>query len=123
MRRSRGSQLRNASTTSGSNCFSASPTISATASSQLPEDRLWDADLADVVQEKAVLETRVVEERRLDRARELGGVATDALGVLRGTRVLRIERGRERGHGLSVRMLQQRALASLDLQESLQILR
>src|SRR4051812_34031024 len=91
--------------------------------SLLAEDLVGNADLAHVVQKEAVLDARVVEERVLDRARELGGVPEHALRVCTCAEVLRLERGRECANGLAVRMLQQSALSALDLEHPAQILR
>ena len=50
---------------------------------RLLEDRVGDPDLADVVEQEAVLEARVVEQRGSSCARELGRVADDALASAR----------------------------------------
>ena len=82
-----------------------------------------DADLADVVEQEAVLDARIVEERRLDRLRQLDRVALDALRVRGGAEVLRLERAGERGHRLAVGPLQELPAAALDLEQAAQVVR
>ena len=82
-----------------------------------------DADLADVVEQEAVLDARIVEQRRLDRLRQLDRVALDPLRVRRGAEILRLERARERSHRLAVRPLQELPAAALDLEQATQVVR
>src|SRR6266404_956329 len=102
MRRRLGSWRTNASTTSGSNWSADSAMISATAESHATgfrygrslviassvsataKDVVGDPDLADVVQEEAVFGARLFEERRVDGARELGGVTKHAMRMCAG---------------------------------------
>src|SRR3712207_6956450 len=53
------------------------------------QDVVRDPDLADVVEQEAVLDARVREQRRLDRARELDRVPLHPLRVGAGAEVLR----------------------------------
>ena len=82
-----------------------------------------DADLADVVEQEAVLHARIVEQRRLDRLRQLDRVALDPLRVRRGAEILRLERAGERSHRLAVRPLQELPATALDLEQTAQIVR
>ena len=89
----------------------------------LLEDAVGDPDLADVVEEEAVLGARVVDQVRADLAGQLERVALDALGVGPRARVLRLERARQRGDGLLVGVLQQRPLTPLDLKQVAEVAR
>ena len=82
-----------------------------------------DADLADVVQQEPVLGRRIVRELGVHRARELERVALHALRVRAGARVLRLQGAGERGDGLPVGLLNERALRALDLQQVAQVAR
>ena len=84
---------------------------------------IGDADLADVVEEEAVLHARVVEQRRLDRFRQHDRVALHPLRMGRGAEVLRLERARECSHRLPVRPLQELLPAALDLEQPAQVVR
>src|SRR5262249_31313381 len=57
------------------------PALGSGQSAGLEEDPVWNADLPDVVQEKAPLEARVVEQRRRDLERESGRVRGDPAGM------------------------------------------
>ena len=89
----------------------------------LLQDLVGDADLADVVEQEAVLEAGVVEQRGVDSLGERQRVVLDALGVLSGLRILRLERVRERGDGLAVGVLQRAALRPLDLDDPAEVAR
>ena len=66
----------------------------------LAEDRVGDADLADVVEEEAVLDARVAVERAgVDLRQQAHRVRAHALRVARAAEVLRLERARERRDG------------------------
>ena len=84
----------------------------------LLEDPVRDPDLADVVQEEAVLRARVVADGAfVDAPGERDRIVLDALRVRARARVLRLERARERRDGLAVGVLEQHALAPLELEE------
>ena len=68
----------------------------------LEEDRVGDRDLADVVQQEAELDLRVVGQRQRRRARDLQAVGGDALGVLARVGVARLDGVGERAHGRDV---------------------
>ena len=55
------------------------PTLGVIQRPELVEDLVGDADLADVVQEKPVLEARIVEQARLDHLGERDRVVLNAL--------------------------------------------
>jgi hypothetical protein len=99
------------------------PQLGVVERTRLLEDVVRDRDLADVVQEEAVLDARVAEQRGLDRLRQLDRVPLHPLRVGRGSRVLRLEHPGERGHGLLVRAPEQRLAAALDLQQAAQVVR
>ena len=58
----------------------------------LPEQRIGDADLADIVDERGLGEEHRPLQRPSCRPRELAGERCDALGVLPGRRILCIDR-------------------------------
>src|SRR5881628_1837758 len=66
---------------------------------RLEEDRVGNADLAEVMQEEAVLELGIVGEARGDLARQLEGERRDSLGVVPGDVVAELEGGRQRADG------------------------
>ena len=84
---------------------------------RLLEDAVGDPDLADVVEQEAVLGARVVDEVGAHRPRQLERVALHPLRVRARARVLGLERARERRDGLLVGVLEQDALAALDLEQ------
>src|SRR5205807_3194935 len=77
----------------------------------------------DVVQEEAVLEAGIVEERRVDRLRQGQGVLLDALCMAARVRILGLERLGERNDRLSVRMLEETPLSPLRLDKPTEIAR
>src|SRR5262249_53539892 len=68
----------------------------------LEEDRVGNRDLADVVQQEAELDLRRLLEREPDGPRELHSVGRDALGMLPGIRIARLDGIRESPNGRSV---------------------
>ena len=91
---------------------------------RLLEDLVGDPDLADVVQEEAVFDASVArDEVGIDHGHELERIAHDALGMIVGAGVLPLECSRERGNRLEIRLLEQRALRSLDREQVPQVLR
>src|SRR5919201_637667 len=72
----------------------------------LQEHGVGDAELADVVEEEAVLELRVAEEVRRDALGEPKREGGDALGVLARRVVPQLERGREGADRRRVRLLE-----------------
>ena len=82
---------------------------------RLEEDRVGHGDLADVVQQEAELDLRLVAEAQPVDLGEREPVGGDALGVLAGVGVARLDRARERAHGEHVGAMQLlRARALLD---------
>ena len=73
------------------------------------------------MQEKPVLEARIVEQARLDHLGERDRVVLDALRMQTRSRILCLECIGERGHGLPVGVLQQPPLGTLDLDDSTQV--
>jgi hypothetical protein len=64
----------------------------------LPQDRVRHRDLADVVQQEAELDLGVVDERRVEHPGDLHAVGGDALGVLAGVGVTRLDGVAQRAH-------------------------
>ena len=89
----------------------------------LLQDAVGDPDLADVVEQEAVLDARVVQQLGRAHRRELDRVALHALRVRARARVLRLERARERGDGVVVGGVEQRALLALDLEQVAKVAR
>ena len=89
----------------------------------LPQNAVRDADLADVVEQEPILDALLVEQRRVDRACEIGRIHQHALRMRARADVLGLERRRQCADRLPVRVLEQRALPSLDLEKSAEILR
>ena len=89
----------------------------------LLEDAVRDPDLADVVEQEAVLDALVLEQRGIEPRGELHRVALHSLGVRARVDVLRLERAGERRHCLAVGALDDRALAAFDLQQAAEVLR
>jgi hypothetical protein len=87
----------------------------------LAEHFVRDRDLADVVQQEAVLQRGLVGEHGVDRVRQLRRVALHAARVGAGTRVLPLQRARERRDGLGVGRLEQSALPALELDQMPQV--
>ena len=81
------------------------------------QDAVGDADLADVVEQEAVLHALVPGERGVDRPRQLHRVALNALRMRPRSRVLRLEGARKCCDGLPVGLLEQEPLATLELEE------
>ena len=84
----------------------------------LEQDRVGHRDLADVVQQEAELDLRRLLDREPDGAGQLHPVRGDALGVLAGVRVARLDGVRQRAHGRAVgaaQLLRARALLLEDL--------
>ena len=88
----------------------------------LPQHVVGDPDLADVVQQEAVLDALVVEQGGIDDLRELRRVLRHAVGVRAGAEVLGLERAGEGRDRLLVGRLDEEPLASLELEEAAQIL-
>ena len=73
------------------------------------------------MEEKPVLEARIVEQARLDHLGQGDRIVLDALRVQARARILRLERVCERGHGLAVGVLQQPPLGTLELDDAAQV--
>jgi len=69
------------------------------------------------VEEEPVLGRRIGDELGGDNPRELDRILLHSLRVRARARVLRLERARERRDGLAVGVLEQHALAPLELEE------
>jgi hypothetical protein len=89
----------------------------------LQEDLVRDPDLPHVVEQEAVLDALILEQRRLQSPRELDCVLLNALRVQAGAHVLRLEGARQRAHRLAIGPLDERPLPALDLEQAPQILR
>jgi hypothetical protein len=89
----------------------------------LLQDLVWDPDLADVVEQEAVLEAGVGEQLRRGRAGEFGRVARDAQGVGGGAGVFGLEGAGERAECLPGGLLERASLAALGLEQGAQVAR
>src|SRR5436190_21249565 len=87
----------------------------------LVEDRVRHPDLADVVQQEAVLEARIVEQARFERLGQLERVAMNAQRMPPRRLVSHFERVRQGGNRLAVGVLQQPPLCPLDLSEPAEV--
>src|SRR3954453_17397829 len=87
---------------------------------RLLEDAVGDADLADVVEDEAVLDADVVGERRLDGTRQVERVARDAVRVRAGAHVLGLERFGERFYRSAVAPPDDSPLRTLELDDATQ---
>ena len=87
----------------------------------LVQDPVRDPDLADVVEQEAELEARVVEQARVDELRERQRVMLDALRMAARARILRLECICKRRDRLAVRMLQQATLPAFHLDDPAQV--
>jgi hypothetical protein len=87
------------------------------------EHSVRDPDLAEVVQQEAVLDARVVQQLGRAHACELDGVELHALRMGTRARVLRLERAGERGDCVVIRSVEQRPLLALDLEEMTEVAR
>ena len=77
------------------------------------QDRVGDRDLADVVEQEAELDLRAVRPPLSDGLAELERIRSDALGVLAGVRVARLDRVGQRANRCEVgiaQLLRPRAL-------------
>src|SRR5213076_3384880 len=90
---------------------------------RLVQDRVRDSDLADVVEQKAMLETRVFEQARLEDRSQLERVALHSERVQPGRRMARLERVGERRRRLRVCLSQEPTLATLALEQPNEIAR
>ena len=87
----------------------------------LLEDAVRDPDLADVMEQEAVLGARILHQLGADRPGQLERVALHALGVGAGACVLGFEGARQSRDGFLVGVLDEEPLAALELEQVAQI--